>query len=145
MNYFKKCPYPQVILPVIALLFILTISSCSQKINFQTSNVVPAAKGKVKIKKDKNNNYSITINIDNLAEAKRLEPPKKTYVVWIETSSGTKNIGQMTSKSGFLSSGLNASLNAVSSFKPTKVFITAENDGDIRYPGSQMVLSTGTF
>lgn len=145
MKFFKKCTHPQVILSVIALFFILTISSCSQKLNFQTSNVVPAAKGKVKIKKDKNNNYSITINIDNLAEATRLEPPKKTYVVWIETNSGTKNIGQMNSKSGFLSSGLKASLNAVSSFKPTKVFITAENDGDTRYPGSQMVLSTRTF
>lgn len=137
--------FSKIIFSTVALFLIFLISSCSQKINFQTSTVVPAAKGTVKIKKDKNKNYAIDVNVTNLAEPKRLDPPKSIYVVWIETNSGIKNVGQMKSSSGFLSSGLKASLSAVSPFKPTRVFITAENDGDIRYPGSQVVLSTGNF
>ena len=122
------------------------ISSCAKKIVFQHSTIVPAATGKVKIKKDGNNNYSIDLNVENLAEANRLSPPQNMYVVWIMTKeSGVKNIGQIKSSSGFLSGKMKASLHAVSPFKPTKIFITAEKNNDILYPGNQEVLTTRNF
>ncbi len=125
---------------------VLSLGSCARKISFENSPVVPAATGRVKIKKDKNNNYSIGVSVKNLAEAKRLDPPRDTYVVWIETDcDGTKNIGQMNSSSGFLSSKLKASLNAVSPFKPTRVFITAEDNAAVQYPGLNMIMRTKTF
>lgn len=129
---------------VFFIIFFLT--SCAKKIAFPTSTVVPAARGTVKVKKDDNNNYAIEVNVRNLAEAKRLEPPRETYVVWIETeNNGTKNIGQMKSSTGFLSSKLKASLQAVTPFKPTRVFITAEDNAGIQYPGMQVVLRTDGF
>lgn len=129
-----------------AALMLFYFSSCSNKISFQTSSVVPAAKGTVKVKKDGNNNYQIKISLANLAESKRLQPPKNTYVVWMETASnGTKNIGQINSSTGFLSSKLKASFETVTAFKPVKIFITAEDDGSILYPGMTMVLSTNNF
>ncbi|TDH29361.1 hypothetical protein EXU57_03790 [Segetibacter sp. 3557_3] len=124
----------------------LAVSSCSKKISFQTSTAVPAAQGVVKYKKDGNNNYRIEVDIKNLAAPKRLEPPKSTYVVWIETdANGTKNIGQLKTSSGIFTSTLKASLTTVSAFKPAFLFITAEENGDIQYPGYQVVLRTNRF
>jgi hypothetical protein len=130
----------------ILFLLVISFSSCSKKIVFPTSSIVPAATGRVKIKKDNNNNYSINVNIENLPDSRRLNPPRNHYVVWIETKNNTiKNLGRIVSSSGFLSSKMKASLNAVSPIKPRRVFITAENDEYIRYPGNMVVLDTGRF
>jgi hypothetical protein len=68
------------------------------------------------------------------------------YVVWMETADNvTKNIGQINSSTGFLSNKLKASFETVSSTKPTKIFLTAEDDAGIQYPGTQMVLTTNDF
>ncbi|MES1160846.1 MAG: hypothetical protein ABUM51_08820, partial [Bacteroidota bacterium] len=131
---------------VLVLLIITAFEACAQKINFTTSSVEPAAVGRVKVKKDNNNNYVIDVKITHLASPKRLNPPKDLYVVWIETgNNGIKNIGKIHSSSGFLSQTLKGSLKAVTSFKPIKVFITAETDGDIHHPGIPVVLTTEGF
>jgi len=132
----------------IALIFLLVLSlaSCARKISFQTSSVVPAAEGSVKVKKDKNNNYSIDLNVIRLADPKRLEPSKSTYVVWIETAeNGSKNIGSLNTSSSMFSKTLKSSLKTVSPFKPESLFITAEDNADIQYPGTQVVLRTNRF
>jgi hypothetical protein len=131
---------------VAAAIALFSFSSCARKISFQTSSVVPAARGDVKVKKDNNNNYSIQVSLNNLAEPKRLEPSKNTYVVWMETSDNvTKNIGQINSSTGFLSNKLKASFETVSSTKPTKIFLTAEDDAGIQYPGTQVIMTTNDF
>ena len=125
---------------------IIFLSSCAQKIGFVTSSAVPAAEGQVKVKKDDNNNYSIKINMKNLAEPKRLTPSRSTYVVWMDSDgNGSKNLGQLKSSSGLFSSALKASLETTSPYKPKRIFITAEDSGDIQYPGTQVVLTTNTF
>lgn len=130
----------------ISIAIIATLQSCARKITFVTSSEAPAATGKVKIKKDNNNNYNIDISIRHLASSDQLTPPAKTYVVWIVTDKNeTKNMGQINSSSGFLSSKLKASFNTVSSSKPTKVFITAEDNGDVFYPGNRVILTTDSF
>lgn len=146
MKYIKITTTRNICLIIAGAMMIFYFSSCARKANFQTSSVVPAAQGKVKVKNDNNSNYGIKISIINLAEPDRLQPPKNTYVVWMQTASnGTKNIGQINSSTGFLSSKLKASFETVSSFKPIKIFITAENDAAIQYPGMEIILSTGNF
>lgn len=133
----------KILVTVVILLAITSFTSCGKNITFQNSTVVPAAQGKVTIKKDSNRNYSIKIKISNLAEVKRLQPSKNVYVVWMETEeNGTKNIGQIKSDTGFISSKLKANFETVTSFKPIKIFITAEDNQDAQYPGYQMVLTT---
>ena len=128
------------------VLLILTFSSCSHKIGFETSSVVPAAEGSVKVKKDNNSNYSIQMEITHLADPSRLQPPKENYVVWMQTeSNGIKNLGQLKSSSGFFSSTKKAALSTVTSFTPNKVFITAEDQVNIPYPTGQPVLTTNNF
>jgi hypothetical protein len=135
------------------LLFVLTgamvlfyFSSCARKISFLTSSIVPAAEGTVKVNKDKNKNYHIQISLSNLAEPNRLQPSKNTYVVWMETNdNAVKNIGQINTSTGFLSKKLKASFETVTPVKPTKIFLTAEDDANVQYPGMQVVLTTNNF
>jgi hypothetical protein len=122
------------------LMILFSLSSCATKASFLTSSIVPAATGDVTVNSDKNNNYVIQIKLAGLAEAERLQPSKQTYVVWLETDhSAAKNLGQITI------SNLKASFETVSSFKPIRIFITAENDAAITYPGTQVVLTTDRF
>lgn len=128
---------------IVLLLTTLILSSCSQKMSFQTSSIVPAATGDVKVKKDKNQNYAITVNILNLAESKKLDPPKDAYIVWMETGSDpVKKLGQIATSSGMLSRALKGELTATSVKEPTRVFITAENNATIDYPEGQVILTT---
>lgn len=129
-------------LAVVAFI-VFALSSCARKMSFQTSPVVPAAQGTVKIKKDKNKNYNIDLNVMRLASPDRLNPPKDLYVVWMTTvGSDAKNIGQIKTSSSLLSKTLKSSLKTISTTQPTGFFITAENDGNIQYPGEEVVLKT---
>ncbi|MFO7658715.1 MAG: hypothetical protein R6W78_16770 [Bacteroidales bacterium] len=128
------------------LLMLSSFTACSKKMVFQTSSIVPAANGYVNVKSDKNKNYVIKVSISNLAEISRLQPDKQTYVVWILTEMDQNiNVGQLKSSSGMFSKRLTADFETVSSYKPAKVFITAETDGSVEYPGNMTVLTTGTF
>ena len=129
---------------VVSVIFLTT--ACAQKATFLNSSVVPAAKGSVKVKKDNNKNYVIEVEIKDLAEVERLQPSKQTYVVWMETDRGnSENLGQLKSSRSMFSKQKTASLETVSSFKPVKIFVTAENGIDVRYPESQIVLTTDNF
>jgi hypothetical protein len=127
---------------------IIFFTSCTttKKVRFNDSVVVPGAEGEVKVKKDNNGNYHLDIEIQNLADSKKLTPSKNTYVVWIETKeSGSKNIGQVHSSSALFSKAKKASIETVSPTKPTRIFVTAEDDPAVEFPGPQIVLTTETF
>jgi hypothetical protein len=131
---------------IFALMILFSFNSCATEAKFLTSSVVPAARGTVKVKQDNNNNYVIDISLTDLAEVTRLEPSKHTYIVWMETDQElTKNLGQLNSSKGFMSKQLKGSLKTVTPFKPIKIFITAEDDPTIQYPGTQVVISTNKF
>lgn len=129
---------------VVLVMFLGT--SCSTKAVFLTSTVVPAARGNVEVKRDNNQNYIIELDIVNLAEPSRLDPPKKLYVVWMVTDQKlTRNIGQIESSSGRFSQALKANFKTSSAYKPVKIFITAEDDANVQYSSSTVVLSTSNF
>jgi len=128
------------------VIMIFSFDSCNAQVNFLTSSVVPAARGSVKVRKDKYNNYVIKVDLKNLSEASRLQPPKNTYVVWMVTEDNiTKNIGQIKTTKKFLSKELSAKLETKSSFKPVKIFITAEFDPNLQDSNSEFVLTTEYF
>ncbi|HQZ24667.1 MAG TPA: hypothetical protein PLD18_05155 [Flavobacterium sp.] len=142
LNFFSR----NLSLGALALVMLLSFTSCAKKITFQNSSVVPAAQGQVTVNKDDNKNYVVKIKINNLAEVKRLEPSKNTYVVWMETDESLiKNIGQIKSDTKFISSKLKASFETVTAFKPEKIFITAEENADVQTPGNFIVLETNKF
>ncbi len=124
----------------------LLLTSCATREKFVTSTVVPAAVGEVKVKKDDNNNYRVEISVENLAEPNRLPVPKSVYVAWAQTGGGSpQNLGQVRSSSGLFSSKLKAELKTVTAYKPSRIFITAEDVPTATYPSSYVILNTNSF
>ena len=125
---------------------LFSFSSCAKKRAFQTSTVVPAARGDVKIKKDNNHNYIIHVTLLDLAEPNRLTPPKTVYVVWAVTEDNiTKNLGEIKTSTSLFSKTLKGEFKTVSAFKPFKVIVTAEDQSAVQYPSTFEVLSTNNF
>jgi hypothetical protein len=130
-----------IFLGILATLVMIPVTLSAKKIPFLTSSVTPAARGYVKIKKDNNKNYVVKVDISDLAGIEKIQPSKLTYVVWMVTDRDiTKNIGRVT-----VSKNLSGSFETVSSFQPTKIFITAEVDESVQVPGEQIVLTTDRF
>jgi PBP1b-binding outer membrane lipoprotein LpoB len=126
------------------ILFVaLALSACSSTMTFQDSSVVPAASGDVKVKKDKNNNYAITVSVRNLAEPKKLSPSREVYIVWMQSDRDlVKKLGQISIGSGLFNKSLSGELTATETTQPTRVFITAENDAQTLNPSTEVVLAT---
>ncbi len=132
----------QSLVTTLTILLISLLTSCSTEMKFGISQVVPTATGSVKIKEDDNTNTSIKIKVQHLASPERLTPPKKEYVVWMETErNGTKNLGRLETSSG-LSGDISGSLSTTTPFAPLHFIITAEDSPTPEYPGSVIVLST---
>jgi hypothetical protein len=144
----SKTDHPSKIffLSIIASIAIVSFSGCAVKAPFLNSSTVPAAEGKVKMKTDRNKNFVISIEIFNLALPNRLDPPKNTYVVWMDDGNNNiKNMGQIKSSAPFMSKAMKASFKNISSFRPVKIFITAEYEANVQIPSSETVLTTNNF
>jgi hypothetical protein len=127
---------------IFMITMMLIIASCATSESFLNSSVVPGATGKVKVKKDGNQNYVINMQVKDLAAVERLQSSKQMYVVWMQTERGNfENLGQMKTSTGFMSKQRTASLETVSSFKPVRFFITAENEQNVRYPDHETNLN----
>lgn len=125
-------------LPTGAILLMLVFVGCSEKTTFQRSSVVPAAEAEMQVQQDDNGNYRVDVTVENLAKPENLDPPKDSYVVWLETEDNeTYSLGLLS-----VDNNLNGSLTAVTPYKPGRVFITAEDDGTASYPGTQVVLES---
>jgi len=130
-----------VFLPVVLIL--LMLGSCTPKINFVASSKVPAATGYAKIKKDKNGNYVVNVEVLNLAPPERLTPPQQAYIVWAELGqNNVKKLGLLKPSSTMISKALKASLSAPAASEPVRVFITAERDTEVQYPVGDEILVT---
>jgi hypothetical protein len=127
-------------------ILIFSFGACSAQADFLISSVVPAARGTVTVKKDKYNNFVMDIKVTNLSEAGRLTPPMNTYVVWMVTDENiTKNIGQIKTTTSLFSKKLKANFKTKTSFRPVRVFITAEYDQNLQSSNREIVLTTEDF
>ncbi|MCC5613339.1 hypothetical protein LC612_43350 [Nostoc sp. CHAB 5834] len=123
----------------IPLLLAVFMTACTPSMNFLASSVVPAATGKAHVKRDKNENYVVKIDVQNLAPADRLSPPQRTYIAWMESDGNTiKKLGLLEPRS----QRLNASLTTTAVAAPSRIFVTAESGPEIQYPAGMEVLAT---
>ena len=103
-------------------------------------------KGEMVIKRDAAGNYVVQLNVKNLEAVQLMKPAKEGYVVWIVSDAmAAQNVGQIDGAKKWTEKKDNAYFEATSAAKPTKIFITAENDLKAVTPGTQLVWSTKTF
>lgn len=132
-------------LPIL-LMVLFVASSCSTKIYFPDSPVVPGADPRAQVKKNKEGKYVVKVDVNNLALPERLSPPKRNYVVWVNTEGqGVRNLGELKNRRGMLSNSGKASFQGNIAVKPTQIFVTAENRADLQFPGEHTVLKSDVF
>ncbi len=128
---------------LLILAIAVAFASCTQKMNFTKSRVVPAAEGYVKVKKDNNNNYSLTVTVKNLAKPGDLTPSRDAYVVWMQSDRNElQKLGQIKVASSIFDKSLDGELSTTTTVEPNEVFITAERDADVRNPVGETILTT---
>ncbi len=127
---------------ILSYIFIaVLISSCSSKVVFPVSEVVPAAEATLKVNKNGNENFELDLKVENLAEADRLTPARRYYVVWmVSKKHGTINIGNLD-----INRKNKGSLETSTAYEPIRVFITAEDTQKPVVPSTQVVLDSGEF
>lgn len=150
----------KIILSISATLMLSFLFSCAKKTTAigksetpapteatTATTTIPETKGMVLIKRDVNSNYVVQINLRELEASKQLDPASsKSYIVWMDTDNRKPiNLGQINSNTGWLTDKSKASFEGVSEFKPTKVFITTEDNATVKTPGKQIVWSTNRF
>jgi hypothetical protein len=124
---------------------VIALTSCGKKISFLPSTVIPTAKGYVKIKSDKNNNYVVRLQVKDIVKSKDLQPGKKTYVVWVETKENrAHHLGKLESSKGIFSKTRKGKLESVTAAKPVRVYVTAEDNSTPQFP-SEVILTTTLF
>lgn len=128
---------------LISVISAIIFCSCAPKMMFGTSTITPGAEGSAKVTTNKNRNYVLSVKVINLTEPQRLTPSKSVYVVWFETEGNeARNIGMIKVSTGLFSKTYKGEFKTICVTKPTKVFITAEDSGNVQYPGPQVVLKT---
>lgn len=135
-----------ILLGVLATIMIYSFTSSVTKVSFATTSVSPKARGYVKVTKEGSNEYAVSIHISDLTPVSGLQPFKKVYIVWmISDQYITKNLGQLNNISSTSLSVKKTLFQSVTSLKPSKIFITAENDIAIERPGVQVIMATYQF
>jgi hypothetical protein len=124
------------IFAIIGIIAFLT--SCTSTKKFPISQVTPAADITAKIKKQDKPNYLVTITANNLAASERLDPPKKTYVIWAVSEAGViRNVGHFTQQNA-----VKSTYKASFPYKPIEIFITAEEEEGLCEPAGIEIART---
>ncbi len=120
------------------MMMLFLVTSCATKAKFPISSVVPAADISAKKKTDSNNNITLEITSRNLASPDRLNPSGNNYSVWIVTKDyGIKNVGQL-----IVDNAKKNTFKTVTPFDFDEVFITVEDQGDLKYPTGREISRT---
>ncbi len=102
-------------------------------------NGVPAARGTVKVEKDKNGNAKLDIKVDHLASPASLTPPGSVYIVWVLPNGATSAVRQGAIR---VDKNLKGELKVVTPAKDFELFITAENSEIVSAPSAIKILDT---
>ncbi len=122
---------------LVPVLAICCTAVCEAKsFHLTASSIVPAARGKVEIGKDRNKNTKVKLSAQHLAPPDKLAPPKESYVVWLqEKGSDPENQGQLK-----VNNKLEAKFQTVTPRTNFDIFVTAEPDANGKAPSGPEVL-----
>jgi hypothetical protein len=115
-----------------------TMRTSEQTWTMNTTDVIPAAVGKVKVAKEKDGNTKVKVEVSHLAQPDTVFNDASTYVVWLKPEAGTaQNVGVLS-----LDKDLKGQLETKTAFKDFQVIVTAERDSNVTSPSQQSVMNT---
>jgi hypothetical protein len=122
------------------------ISSCGGTTDFLASAFIPNARGYVKVRTDRQEQYIVKVNLKNLIPLPEPTSNTSSYVVWMVSDMGiTKNIGVLQTSTLFFTNIHRTTFRLESPIRPTRIFITAEDNPGIPFSNTEIVFSTSTF
>ena len=102
-----------------------------------TTEMIPSAVGKVKVKGEKDGNTRVKVEVSHLAQPSAVFNQASTYVVWLKPESGTaQNVGVLA-----INKDLKGSLETETAFKDFQVIVTAEQDARVTTPSGRSVMN----
>ena len=123
--------------PVLLLLAFVWPFSGGKDVEMMAGPSNPAARCTVHLHVGDNGNTEMDMKAESLAAPSALTPPKNAYVVWIQPpDSDPQNMGQITPDKN-----QKAELKTVTPSKRFKIFVTAEDQAQVKSPEGQTVLS----
>jgi hypothetical protein len=122
----------------------LALGGCSsmgmgheQTWTMNTTEKVPSAVGKVKVKNEKDGNTRVKVEVAHLAQPSSAFDAT-SYVVWLKPEHGrAQNVGVLN-----VNKKLDGSLETRTAFKDFSVIVTAEKDANAMAPTGQSVMDT---
>ena len=126
-----------------ALVGALALGSCGTMGNEQTWTMdtterIPSASGKVKVKTEKDGNTRVKVEVAHLAQPAQAFDQKSIYVVWLKPRAGTaQNVGVLN-----VDSKLKGELETRTAFKDFQVIVTAEETANTTMPSGRPVMNT---
>ena len=106
-------------------------------VEMMAGNLNPAARGTIHLHTGDNGNTEMDVKTDSMAPPSSLSPPKNAYVVWIQPpDDAPQNLGQMT-----VDKDQKAGLKTATAYKRFKLFITAEDQAQLKSPEGPTILS----
>jgi hypothetical protein len=105
-------------------------------VKLRSSQIAPAAEGKIDYHHDRNGNTSMELKVEHLAEPMSLQPVKQVYVVWVQAP------GQPPENQGVLkvNENLEGSIKMITKSQSFDVFVTAEDTPSVTQPSTMEVL-----
>lgn len=129
--------YSAVVPAVLGLMLLWPFGDSPKKVSMTPGKIDPSAHGTVAVKTGKNGNTQVNITTKALAQPSALTPQENTYVVWFQPEGKSpKDVGALK-----VDNHLNGKLVTTVPYRRFKVFITAEQQGDIDSPHGPQVLT----
>ncbi len=126
----------------VGIVFFLTIfaltNAYGKNYPLTASTAVPAARGKVQIRKDSNGNTTVKMAAEHLAEPGKLSPPGSDYVVWFQE----KGVEPQTQGRLRIDKNLKGSFETTTPLKNFDIFVTAESNAGAKQPTGTEVFRT---
>lgn len=120
----------------IVLSIAATLACGGRKVHMTPASTQPAAQGVATLSHDKNGNQTVDLKVKHLANPRNLTPPKSTYIVWIQPSSGeVRKLGELR-----VNDKLEGQFKAPVPSSNFQIFVTAEDGPTVTQPSGTEVL-----
>jgi len=117
---------------------VMVTASAALTLQLGSSSEIPAAEGKVKLKKNRNGNVEIKLEVKHLAPSGRIVPGASVFVVWargLAPEAAAQNLGALK-----VDKNLKGKLTADTAMSSFDLFITCEQSQTVTVPTAPELL-----